>query len=417
MRLLCLCDSPTVNTGFARVAQNLLKRWHASFGEIDVWGINFNGWPHELPYRIYPAGFADWATQPKLQGFISRLEMAHRAGRPYTHVWLMQDTFGLSNCKFPAVLSEACTKLGARSFLYFPVDAPLEPGWADIIRNVDVPVAYCEWGREQAVSAIQDPGTDWESKIRVLPHGVDTGVYRKLPDPRFKLVEELLPGWLKSDDVLIVNVSANQPRKGIISTFQTFKELKLHHAANPIPGVRNVRLLMHMTAWNVHDDSHHLEILARQMGLKYTEDWRCTDEKSGGHWMGNQPLWSEEKLNKLYNAADLFLTTTLGEGWGLPITEAAAAGCPVAAPYHTACAEILDRLQTAAVRVVRLPVSGIAIVNSTDTRVRFPVNYKEAAYQIYAQLRTGRVELPDCIKEWLSWDRIADEWMKLFKGE
>jgi glycosyltransferase involved in cell wall biosynthesis len=39
--------------------------------------------------------------------------------------------------------------------------------------------------------------------------------------------------------------------------------------------------------------------------------------------------------------ADLLITTTTGEGWGLSITEAMASKLPVVAPNHTACREII----------------------------------------------------------------------------
>jgi glycosyltransferase involved in cell wall biosynthesis len=42
-----------------------------------------------------------------------------------------------------------------------------------------------------------------------------------------------------------------------------------------------------------------------------------------------------ETMNMLYNCGDIFLTTHLGEGWGLTITEAMAAGVPVVAPNNT----------------------------------------------------------------------------------
>ena len=44
-------------------------------------------------------------------------------------------------------------------------------------------------------------------------------------------------------------------------------------------------------------------------------------------------------LNTLYNAADVFLHTARGEGFGLPIVEAQAAGCPVIVPGFGAMAE------------------------------------------------------------------------------
>jgi glycosyltransferase involved in cell wall biosynthesis len=40
-----------------------------------------------------------------------------------------------------------------------------------------------------------------------------------------------------------------------------------------------------------------------------------------------------------------YLSTSLGEGWGLGVTEALAAGLPVAVPRHTSCLEIQNGLE------------------------------------------------------------------------
>ncbi|ASB49425.1 glycosyltransferase family 4 protein [Alkalitalea saponilacus] len=49
---------------------------------------------------------------------------------------------------------------------------------------------------------------------------------------------------------------------------------------------------------------------------------------------------SNEELNSLYNGARLFYFASHGEGFGLPILEAMAAGCPVITSNTTSCDEI-----------------------------------------------------------------------------
>ena len=50
-----------------------------------------------------------------------------------------------------------------------------------------------------------------------------------------------------------------------------------------------------------------------------------------------------EALNNFYNAADCFLTTTLGEGFGITAVEAMATGIPVIAPNNTSTPELLGK--------------------------------------------------------------------------
>ena len=49
---------------------------------------------------------------------------------------------------------------------------------------------------------------------------------------------------------------------------------------------------------------------------------------------------TEAQLRSIYNASDLYLTTNLGEGWGLTVTEAMACELPIVAPLHTSITEI-----------------------------------------------------------------------------
>lgn len=423
-RLLALCDSPTVPTGFGRVADNLLRRWRPRFESVDVWAINHNGWPHDParhPYRLFPptmGGYHLWCGQPALQNFITRIQQQAESGAGYTDVWLMQDTFGLSRHGVPGVLKEAAGKFGFRTGLYFPVDAPLEPGWLDIVRSVDIPVAYTEYGRAQV--ARHDPLL--AARLHVLPHGVETAVYRPLGS-REALRAKWFPAWERPGvrNFVMVNVNANQRRKGVSHSLEILAGLKRVMAgANVRP-----RLVLHMAPVNP-EEQMDLRQIAGQMGLVEFEDYRVGGSPEGASFVGNWAQLTEAELNELYNAADIYLTTTLGEGWGLGITEALAAGCPAAAPDHTSCTEIAAELSCGGWprRLRLLPVSSTPVVNPHDnSRVRWPVDVAASVDLLRGWIREwmsedatrGRESMPPAVARWLSWDRIADEWMKLYE--
>jgi len=195
-----------------------------------------------------------------------------------------------------------------------------------------------------------------------------------------------------------------------------------------------------------------LEIVADQLGLPCGYDWT----HNGPAFEGGVGLLPESVINDIYNCADLTLSTSMGEGWGFSITESAAAGCPVAVPDHSSCAELADEFAARGLPgvIFKLPVSRNAVLQIHDnSRVRYPVEVLEAADVIEGQLGYLRsirdqfgvqpeispassgpdklhpVELPpvlhrvklelqpalnDNVREWLSWDRIAGEWLKLF---
>jgi glycosyltransferase involved in cell wall biosynthesis len=131
-------------------------------------------------------------------------------------------------------------------------------------------------------------------------------------------------------------------------------------------------------------------------------------------------------LNELYNAADLVLSTSLGEGWGLACSEGAAAGCQVAVPDHTslACIESKFRELGQIGQIRLLPVSPIAIANPMDLgRLRYPVDIEKSA-EIIKDIIANKNPSPACaigtrfilndnVKEWLSWDRIAGDFINI----
>lgn len=411
--LLAFCDSPTCHTGFGRVAQNILKGVARAFKRIDVWGINYHGQPHELPYRIYPATSGEhWTRAGRLTAFLELLETGN-----YSHVWLMQDTFNLVNHNFPARLREICRRKGIVSLLYYPVDAALDPAWVEIVRAVQVPVAYTFYGVAETVKALEQGGMEplaireFTQRLKVLPHGVDRMAYFPAKN-RDQLRATRLRG-LPAETLLLLNVNANQRRKDTARSLELLKALKQR-------GVKCF-LIMHMPP-TYSDGDVNLEVIGAQLGLVQGKDWVHTADV----FQGNIRLLPEEELNVLYNIADLTITTTKGEGWGLSITESVAAGTPVVVPDHTSCAEIAKVLAShegQSAPVVVMPVEKYGTIDPLDnSRVRPRVDVDKAATLITRLQADGyfakrRVPLTDQAAWWLSWERICGEWLQLMSRE
>ena len=55
---------------------------------------------------------------------------------------------------------------------------------------------------------------------------------------------------------------------------------------------------------------------------------------------------STDSLVEIYNVADILISTSLNEGFGLPLLEAMACGCPVVAPHNSAMIEIVSGFGT-----------------------------------------------------------------------
>lgn len=408
MKLLAVCDSPTEETGFARVAQNLIDRWLAAGVEVEVWGINTSSarllraaYRERLPCKIWPAG-QPWYREENLQ-----LLLGHLHQGDYTHLWVMQDHFLLAQANFPRVLRELCARKKIRSLYYVPVDAAIDPRWAPALEAFDVIVAYTPYGVAEIQRVL---GRVRYPEIPVLPHGVDTAVYHPLSaSERAKARAELCP-WVRPEDLLLLGVGAHHKRKDWPRALALLAELRRRH----VPA----KLLLHTPAANPSEGTD-LEAIGYQLGLRQGHEWEHTGryfDTTGRTRLG------EADLARLYAMADLVLSTSLGEGWGFSATEGLACGTPVALPAHTACLDILESTwaEIGPQAGVALPVEPHGMVMPWDNaRVRPPVEVNMAAFRIRHWLTAysrPRVELsPALLGQW-SWDRIAAEWLKLFEN-
>lgn len=414
-KLLCICDSPTLETGFARVIKNLLPHWLESkeFEEIHVWGIGYQGWPHELDVEIFPAqaiGADHWFLDENLQRLLHLLSMSD-----YTHVWVMQDLFHV--CRFAKSFGEICQRKNIRSLIYYPVDAPVDAMWVRALREFDVAVAYSEYG----FAEVKRHKESANLKKIILPHGVNTEHYHPEADRaacRLMFRDATAKAALDKEDFLIVNVNAHQKRKGLAQTLQIFAGLSRRWSTLDRPG--KPWLYLHMPPVNVAEQSD-LKNLAVQLGLMGSVMFGETA------FNGNAPRLDEGSLRKVYCAADLYLTTTLGEGWGLTITEAMACGTPVAAPHHTSIVELLDPPSPYdGEHMLGLPLkTGANIVLPNDNMRQRPVTDVSCAVELILDvLRRGPNEQDSLARNadralvWMNhpkfkWGSIAAEWMKL----
>ena len=122
-----------------------------------------------------------------------------------------------------------------------------------------------------------------------------------------------------------------------------------------------------------------------------------------------------EYLNKVYNSADMFLTTHLGEGWGLSITEAMACGVPVVSPNNTCMPEQLGINEE---RGYMYPCRDSIYVDSSGYR---PKGYLEdivskmiEVYNAGPKESNPKVRAALEYAKSVDWGKIGVEWIKLF---
>ncbi len=199
---------------------------------------------------------------------------------------------------------------------WFPVDHDdkIPPPVLDRVRQAYQPIVFSRHAERLA----QDAGLD----VRYVPHGVDTGIFRPLDQGECR--DRL---GLPRDRFLISAVMANKglpSRKAWPQQLEAYAQfakkhrdalLYLHTLVSQEMGGVNIRECLQ--AFGVPDDQ---VVVADQ----YRILTGIPDDVMAG----------------IYSASDVLLNCSMGEGFGVPILEAQACGCPVITGGWTAMPEL-----------------------------------------------------------------------------
>jgi glycosyltransferase involved in cell wall biosynthesis len=352
-----LADSPTVVTGFGNVCKELLlELYNTGMYEFDIVGINYDGSPHNLPFRIYPA-YSALIQNAAYQDIFGRQKFLDLIGQgKFDIVWVLQDSFILAEslAKLIKDTNDGLGKDGLMQFasiFYFPIDATPKKRWIDASAMFfDIPVVYTKYGYNEIIKlysfdensllkpeekeVIAKERDIIEKKLKVCYHGCNLKNFHPIEDAeKIKTLREMY--WAdKKDKFVFMNVNRNQPRKDIFRTLLAFKTLVERRRSK---GKNDVYLYLHCA---LSDAGLNIVDMAKQLNLVDGEEFAYPDQKMFQVASG-YPI---ETLNALYNASDAVITTTLGEGWGLSVSEAMAVKKPIIAPNHTSITEMLGKI-------------------------------------------------------------------------
>jgi glycosyltransferase involved in cell wall biosynthesis len=318
IKVLWYSDTPCCITGFGNVARNILSRLHDT-GRYDFYilGVNHGGCydREKFPYWIEPAGFNPDRDQ---MGRKTLVKLIQRGG--FDIFFSLQDLNVMAS--FVPVIHEVRDKCLFKWIAYSPLDAPWSnKGLLASFYEAEYPVCYTRFAHEVMTGV--DPYL--EAKLRTIYHGTDPESFYPLPA---REVEELRAEHFDLDDdtFLVVNVNRNQWRKDLARTmwgFRLWKERYGHKA----------KLYLHA---KVKDHGGDLRWQAANAGLDLKRDIIFSPD--GFNTFGGV---GTERLNEIYNCADVIVSTAQGEGWGLSTTEAFCAKKPVLMPRNSSLVEIV----------------------------------------------------------------------------
>lgn len=204
---------------------------------------------------------------------------------------------------------------------YFPVDCdPMPPMVADILRTAYKPIAYSKFG----VAKAEEAGF----KVSYVPHGVDTKFYT--PQDKIETRQKLGLSEEHQQAFVVSIVAANKgtpSRKAFDQQIRAFAEFNRRHPDS--------LLSLHTDVWGGYDGDDIKRIIALT-GI----DPACIAMPPEYEFL--RGMITPAYMRDLYNASDVLLNCTRGEGFGVPIVEAMSCGIPAIVTDFSAMPELID---------------------------------------------------------------------------
>lgn len=312
------------HTGFARVTHSIGERLVRDFGhEVHVIAFNYDGdpWPTNMHlYRPTTKVPTDLYGQSRYVELLDQI-------MPDAVVILndpniVLDLVGRNKYDTNLVL------LRLRPILsYVPVDGHNHPpAWAPLLHRISKVVAMSQHGQREL-------GENTE----LVYHGVDSDRFHPASKDHpivlsngkritSKTEAKRAFGW-DPDDFIVLRVDKNSGRKDYPAAWKALVPF-MHRN-------KNVKVHFHCQGSNL---AHGLDMQAMFSRDPDTHPrFALPNPKTFDTFRG----WSEDDLAALYNAADVFISTSRGEGFGLTIAESLACGTPVIAQNVSAIPEVV----------------------------------------------------------------------------
>ena len=312
------------HTGFARVTHSIGERLVADYGhDIHVLAINHRGDPFPTNLKLYRP---DLIQGGDIFGLSRIVELLAKVEPDV--VVMLHDPHLILQVLFENRYDTERVLLRYRPILtYLPCDGTnLPPAWPDVLTKVTNVVAMSQWGKEQY------PGS------KLVYHGIDTDQFWPVSSDhpitvssgaKLRTRRECKRAFgFDPKGFLVLRVDKNSGRKDFAATWKAlvpvmakYKDIQVHFHCSTKNDANGVNLLA-------------LYLRSAKQGVA-RERWFSPDDHT------TFDGWPHQDLNALYNAADLFVTTSRGEGFGLTIAEALACGVPVIAQNVSAIPEVV----------------------------------------------------------------------------
>jgi len=387
MRILFSGDSPTVNTGFGVVAKNIVNRLAAKGHQIAALGVNHYGDPYdpkEFPYPIYPC---DKGSHPdQIFGYRKLWHIANEFQPDI--LFFLNDPWIIDKYMDAKTVDAPYLKTVA----YFPIDSgPLKPEWAKTLSELDAQVCYSEFAERIVTEA---NGGKRPKNLHQIYHGVNRNVFKPVNQ---QMARQRL--GIPLDAFVVGMVARNQYRKRFDILTAAFAEF-----AKDKP---EAKLYLHTA---LEDIGFDIRDMIRQHNL--ADKLILTEDMTPAKGV------PEEFLNYIYNSLDVNALLSLGDGFGLPVAESMATGCPQLVSDHSCLKELVEGHGGLTVRTAAWIMNtsgintwgGVPDVDDVVEKLNLLYNSREL------RIKLAEDGYKYICQDQFSWDNIANQFEEIIKS-
>lgn len=355
-----LAISDYANTGIGESLRPQLKHWHNAGHDIFMMGLGYNGFPFAIDRDTYPYWdkirpiFDTYSPEVKFgQQVIEPTLRASQANFVITSFDVGMIRYMAEPHQDPFTARSQVTmnalNVKSRSFqhiAYFPLDGlvadrTLPRHFEEVIGGFDIPVTYSQFAKDAIMRSI---GLD----IPMIPISHDPQIYRKMDK-----------SWCRNQ--------IGFPQKGfIVAMIGTNQSRKLWpefiYSAGKLAKAHDDVYVLPWTTW-MHQINGGFDV----QDLCYRESIPSIQTIDPGIAVHR---FTDEQMAMLYNAVDVLVLTTVGEGAGLPPIRARACGTPTLVSDNTSCTEF-------AADAFELVTSRVSYTDNGNNLVRYSTDVDE----------------------------------------